>query len=304
LHKDLMRKNLLPSKRLAQSPLFECLASSGADKGASQLLGLLVAMLKGVPCLLLQQSNLACEQMAARICAATLKAVDQGLTKAAAPVQQDGSDAAAAATAVLPWLVLLGRCCLLMGEDEQWGEVCGASAFMTMPSVQAAVKTEGQTSVFDTPVCLIFVMELLDGPRAAHLSGLGYDQVLQVVQQRAQDLAVANREYAAAADPAAALQRVCARLKAFGQALCACAVPHVCNNPLCRNVSGPSEAALVGGRSCLCAGCRVARYCSRECQRQNWKGQHKAVCAALAAAAAAGGGGGSGCVESVGPAAS
>jgi hypothetical protein len=39
----------------------------------------------------------------------------------------------------------------------------------------------------------------------------------------------------------------------------------------------------VGGRSCICAGCRTARYCSRDCQRQHWK-QHKPGCKALAAA--------------------
>lgn len=82
-------------------------------------------------------------------------------------------------------------------------------------------------------------------------------------------ISVAAGEYAASDDPVAALQRVSTQLKALGQCLCAFAVPAVCNNPLYRNVCGPSEAALVGGRSCLCGGCRVARYCSRVCQRQH-----------------------------------
>jgi hypothetical protein len=67
----------------------------------------------------------------------------------------------------------------------------------------------------------------------------------------------------------------------------AIAVPNFCNNPGCGNVSGVSEAALVSGRSCLCAGCRTTRYCSRVCQKQHWK-QHKPACKALAAAAAEG----------------
>ena len=63
-------------------------------------------------------------------------------------------------------------------------------------------------------------------------------------------------------------------------------VPNFCNNSSCVTVCGPSEVLLVSGRSCICAGCRTARYCGRGCQRQAWK-QHKPVCKALAAAAAA-----------------
>jgi hypothetical protein len=78
-------------------------------------------------------------------------------------------------------------------------------------------------------------------------------------------------------------------LQVLGQGLCAIASPAICNNPCCSNVSGPSEMLLVSGRSALCGGCRVAHYCSRDCQRQHWK-QHKPVCQRLAAAAGAGAG--------------
>jgi hypothetical protein len=137
------------------------------------------------------------------------------------------------------------------------------------------------------------VAKLVAGPLAAHLSGLGYD--LKLLHQQALDLNAAAVEYSAAADgdQAAALRRAGKQLKAVGQSLCAFAVRRVCNNPLCCNMSGASEAALVAGRTCLCSGCRVARYCSRVCQKQHWKSQHKPVCQALAAAAAAGAGGGS-----------
>jgi hypothetical protein len=303
LHRQLLLY-LLPAQGHTRMPLCDCLAINGAGAGgkaASQLLGLLVGMLNGF-CVLLQQSDPACVQMGMRVCAATLRAVVEVLTQAPGAAQQDGSDAAAAATALLPWLVLHGRCCLLLGEDEQEGELCGAAEFMDMPcvhvemevttTVEGQTSVESETSVVPTPASILCVMQLVGGPHAAHLSGLGYD--MQLLRQNAWELSMAHREYAAAdddADRVAALQRVSTQLKALGQSLCAFAVPDMCNNPRCRNVCGPSEAVLVGGRSCLCGGCRVARYCSRVCQKQNWKGQHKPVCEALAAAAAAAGGG-------------
>jgi hypothetical protein len=77
-----------------------------------------------------------------------------------------------------------------------------------------------------------------------------------------------------------------AALQQAGSALCCMAVPCLCNNPGCTNISGPTELSLVPKGSGRCAGCRVAHYCCRACQTEHWK-QHKPVCSALAAAAAA-----------------
>jgi hypothetical protein len=83
----------------------------------------------------------------------------------------------------------------------------------------------------------------------------------------------------------ASLAALVQQLQATGVMLSSIAVPHFCNNPGCVNISAPTEAQLVSGRSCICAGCRIARYCGRVCQRQAWP-RHKPVCKALSAAAA------------------
>jgi hypothetical protein len=80
----------------------------------------------------------------------------------------------------------------------------------------------------------------------------------------------------------ASLAALVQQLQATGAMLSRIAVPHFCNNAACTNLGGPTELQLVSGRSCICAGCHIARYCGRACQRAAWK-QHKPVCNALAA---------------------
>lgn len=60
-----------------------------------------------------------------------------------------------------------------------------------------------------------------------------------------------------------------------------------CNNPLCRNLEGVGEEEGGGKQQgSLCAACHKVRYCSKACQKQQWK-EHRLVCKALAEAAAA-----------------
>jgi hypothetical protein len=59
----------------------------------------------------------------------------------------------------------------------------------------------------------------------------------------------------------------------------------LCCNPACVNLQGSSEAALLGPGS-RCSGCKVARFCSKECSMAAWKAGHKAVCKRLKAAGA------------------
>jgi hypothetical protein len=53
--------------------------------------------------------------------------------------------------------------------------------------------------------------------------------------------------------------------------------PVGCNNPGCVNLRGLSEAETAAK---ACGGCKVARYCSQECQRGHWK-VHRPTCQRL-----------------------
>jgi hypothetical protein len=53
--------------------------------------------------------------------------------------------------------------------------------------------------------------------------------------------------------------------------------PVGCNNPGCVNLRGMSEAEAAAK---ACGGCKVARYCSQQCQRVHWN-VHKSMCQRL-----------------------
>ena len=50
-----------------------------------------------------------------------------------------------------------------------------------------------------------------------------------------------------------------------------------CGNPRCASLEGASEAAARGHK---CSGCRLVRYCSRQCSVADWP-QHKLCCKLL-----------------------
>jgi hypothetical protein len=109
----------------------------------------------------------------------------------------------------------------------------------------------------------------------------------RAVLQQLQEVSAAWRNLQHIPSDTAALPAAAQLLQATWLALCSFAVPCMCNNPGCTSMAGLSELAAVSGRSCICGGCRVARYCGRACQRAAWK-QHKPVCGALGAAAGCG----------------
>jgi hypothetical protein len=182
----------------------------------------------------------------------------------------------------LPSVFIIGRCCLL------WADILSAQAADGRVALQECVQLELRCCVHQYLTLLCHAAKAWLSARSAQLSAAGYpdpDGWLQLLlaAKAAAEAAAAARQVEAVASQCAALV---GELRAFGRASCVFAVPLFCNNPRCMSLQAETEVGLVSGRACVCSGCRVARYCGRECLRQHWK-QHKPVCKGLAAAAAA-----------------
>jgi len=210
------------------------------------------------------------------------------------------------ANAMLPWLVLLGRGSIFYGAELHTmvkaaaaGQGAPAAAATTPGHCQAAARHDlaaGAEIVHQYKHNIGQMAGLMEGCLgssnvATHLSNMGYD--LQPLLQQLERMTTAMEEAADATGTqqrSAAHQELGTQLASVGESLCSFAHPYACNNPRCTNLSGPSEVRLVTGHNTKCGGCRVARYCSRQCLKQHWR-QHKPVCQALAAATTAAAGG-------------
>jgi hypothetical protein len=202
-------------------------------------------------------------------------------------------------TAALPWLVLLGRCCFACAALTQYlqdNQGSGGMGFNTQDLLWLGCREDLAKNLQLLRPSLDTVVEWLAvADTAQQLTAFEYQpqELLQQLAAAADALPVlltycnsdvsAQRRY----PEAEVLRDIHEQLQAAGSVLACFAIPHACNNPACSNLGGSSEAQLVGGRACICAGCLTARYCGRACQRAAWR-QHKPVCQALAAAAAAG----------------
>jgi hypothetical protein len=205
------------------------------------------------------------------------------------------------AAAALPWLVLLGRCCYACAAlVHHWqGQFPSGGPSAGLQQLQWTLHHERDLTkrlLLLQGTLADVVQWLAAADTVQQLSGLRYQP--QVLQQQLAAATEALPSLIEGLDPAyhppanwpsavaAALKEVQGQLQAAARVLACFAIPYACNNPVCSNLAGRSEANLVGGRSCICAGCRTARYCGRACQRAAWR-QHKPVCKALVAAAAA-----------------
>jgi hypothetical protein len=177
---------------------------------------------------------------------------------------------------MLPLLVLLGRCCLQLGD---------------------LTTSVSPTGCYTATALKYYLVSVLDasiewlgaGSHAAQLGELGFDA--EGVQRFLRNAAgvsgnVCHYHFAIITTQQTAVSQLQEQLRAVGQVLCSFTHPSACNNPACMSFAGPSEASLVQGNHSRCSSCRAARYYSKSCQRAAWK-QHKPVCKALAAAAAA-----------------
>jgi hypothetical protein len=214
----------------------------------------------------------------------------------------------------LPSLVLLGRCCLVWAEQlhHQSPELLLQVSVATVPEQQQQQEGEQAPLVQNhcaAHVCIpewwvgrpgwkappsgglerwvAVVFSWVDSIRshaaqAALAAAAGGD--LQQFRQQLEALSAAQQAVRQEGVSEDALAALVEQMHATGVMLSSVAVPHFCNNPGCVNLTGPTEVQLVSGRSCICAGCRVARYCGAGCQRQAWR-KHKPVCKTLAAAA-------------------
>jgi hypothetical protein len=209
---------------------------------------------------------------------------------AAGAAAADCSSGNAAAVSMLPSVAILGRCFL------QWGEQLQAETTPPRePQQPSSTQQEQQHSAnsmemehlmkYDfIALAPVLQQSLASGSTCNQLLAAGY--VLQPVQQQLEQLVATCQILQDDSSDTAALLAAAQQLQSTGLALCSFAVPGMCNHLGCTSMAGLSELASVSRRSCICAGCLVARYCSRACQCAAWK-KHSRVCRALSAAAAA-----------------
>lgn len=247
-----------------------------------------------------------------RYCAAATYAASMLLKRAVRQQQQEhvgamaaagppgSSSSHAAVVSMLPSMFIVGCCCMLRAEqllgeqspvsmEQQQQESCNSQG--RQQQQQQSTSHDGEEFKFDVTADLLRVQQwLAAGSTCENLIAAGYAPLSVPLQrlQQLQQLHATLQTLQHSSPDTAALSVAAQQLKSAGVSLCLFALPCMCNNPGCPSVSGLSELASVSGRSCICGGCHVARYCGRACQRTAWK-QHKALCAVLSAAAASGG---------------
>jgi len=195
------------------------------------------------------------------------------------------SNSSSEVVSLLPWLVLLGRCCLHWALELQQSRGSSITRLQRGSHLLLGADFKGAREA-----CLVWLQH---DSNTAELAAAGYDTwravaALQAltIPARAGDRSAAGShgsQSAAAAMSDADVATLVQQLHALGLGLNTLAISCACNNPHCCNLEGLSELDLVQGRARLCAKCRVARYCSKSCQAQHWK-LHKPACKALEAA--------------------
>ena len=210
-----------------------------------------------------------------------------------------GWQANCTAASAAPWLAISGRVLLYLAARQQdaaagcapWTSTAAAGSsgaqgmqlYATVGANSHVVRSESplwDLQRVSVVVCRDLHSLLQMDTVSQQLSSAGYD--VASLQQQLQAFMGSrpsnSHTVVLTGDHFAALGSLCLALNNV-------AFPCACNNPACSQLARPLELQLVNGCSCMCAGCLVAHYCSRDCQRRHWK-QHKPVCQAIAAAQA------------------
>jgi hypothetical protein len=170
---------------------------------------------------------------------------------------------------MVPWLVLWGRCFLVLAQPSNFGGLAGTNKAGQWLVVQDLSHLQSW---------------LQDSSTSAQLTAAGLSPTgLLLALQDAVTAYIGLQD----ADGAGAQSADLARLKVhvLGVSLSSLPLSWGCSNPTCTNLQGPNEEGIVRGKGHVCRACRMARYCGTACQAVHWK-QHKPVCQAVAAAAA------------------
>jgi hypothetical protein len=219
----------------------------------------------------------------------------RGLAATEQPVRSPAAVAAVRMVSYLPSLVIVGRCLLQWAgqlqqraPEQQHQHGTPRVPLFEFSAARVCIPGCRQGSVIlpgEWMESLVATVAEwvggIDSPAIQQLTAAGCSP--QQLQQQL-DALLAAQQGTQQRLTDASLAALVQQLQVTGAMLSSISVPHFCNNPACANLSGPTEVRLVSGRSCVCAGCLVARYCGRACQRAAWK-QHKRVCKSLAAAA-------------------
>jgi hypothetical protein len=166
----------------------------------------------------------------------------------------DSVPASAAATApqtaskhgllMVPWLVLWGRCCLILAQPLYFGSF--------------AKLTAGQQLIPTNLMCLHSWLQESNNSTQLNAAGLSSTGLLKTLE----DAVIAwmgLRDAGGAFEHFADLARQ--KLHALGVSLSSLPLSWGCNNPMCTNLQGPSEEGIVRGKGHVCRACRMARYC-------------------------------------------
>jgi hypothetical protein len=127
------------------------------------------------------------------------------------------------------------------------------------------------------------------GPSSGEAGGCGDSSSTQVAEHHQQQLHNSEHAVQQQQQPqpfqGEQAEQLARDVQQFGDAICLqLPVSFWCCNPHCSSVQQHSELELVSGKGSRCSGCAAARFCSKACQQQCWKGQHAPVCKRIAAA--------------------